>query len=300
MRVFVTGSTGWMGKVVVQELISANHQVLGLCRGDEKAAALEAAGAEVLRGTITDLDVLKKGASACDGVIHLAFIHDFNDYAAACITDRAAIEAIGSALEGTGKPFLITSGTMMAPHNRVVTEDDGPDMTSAFASLRGVSELLALGYADKGVRVHAMRLPPTVHGVGDQGFTAILAASSRANGAAPYVGDGQNRWCAVHRLDAAVAYRLALEKEGAASGVYHVVADEGVALKDIAEAIGARLGLPAVSKAVDEVTNYGLVAMSLPVDNPASSAKTKALLSWTPTHPSLLEDIKNGAYDVAK
>ncbi|KAH8888929.1 NAD(P)-binding protein [Thozetella sp. PMI_491] len=298
MRVFVTGATGGVGNFVVAELIANGHHVLGLCRDEAKAAILKASGAEPLIGGLADLDVLKQGASSCDAVIHLAFVHDFADMAGSCATDRAAITAMCSVIEGTSKPLVITSGTMMGPHGRVFTEDDGYDKNNPFTSARGASEDLVLGLASNGVRAFIMRLPPTVHCSGDPGFTAMLVGVAKQKGVSAYPGDGLNRWSAVHKADAAVAYRLAIEKAPVDGLVFHAVGEEGVTLKNIARAIGDKYNLPVESKATEEIQgHYGMASFAVPVDNPASSVKTRELLGWTPTQPSLLEDIANGAYD---
>jgi nucleoside-diphosphate-sugar epimerase len=295
MRVFMTGASGWIGSAVVPELITAGHEVVGLARSDDAAAALTAAGAEVRRGSLDDLDSLRAGAQSSDGVIHLAFKHDFSDYAGAGRTERAAVETIGNALEGSGRPFLFASGVALAAPGRVATERDvspmsGPD------SPRGGSEVLALGYAERGVRPVSLRFAPTVHGNGDHGFVSTLVRVAREKGASGYVGDGSNRWPAVHRLDAARMVSLALDKAPAGS-VVHGVGEQGVPARDIAEVIGRHLGVPAVSVAPEDAAeHFGWIATFFALDVPASSALTQQLLGWSPTHPGLIEDLEAGHY----
>jgi nucleoside-diphosphate-sugar epimerase len=297
MRVFVTGPTGWTGTEVVKELLRGGHQVLGLARSARSAAKLRELGVDVLDGDISQPEVLKQGATACDGTIHLAFIHDFSDYVGACAADRAAIAAIGDALEGSGKPFLMTSGIPPAG-GQPSTEDTLPD-SAGMGAERGKSETLALGYAARGVRACVVRIPITNHGAGDVGFTAHLIGAARAAGTAAYIGEGASRWGAVHRLDTAVCYRLALEK-GAAGSVFHAVGDEAVRQKDLAEAIGKKFGLKVESKPAAEVMAlWGPMGAFMALDNPASSAKTREQLGWKPVNASLIEDIENGAYDNA-
>ena len=296
MRVFVTGATGFIGQPLVRELVAAGHQVLGLARSEKSSALLASLGVEVHLGSLDDPASLAQGASVCDAVVHLAFIHDFADYAGACATDQAAISAMGDALKGRRGALVITSGTLMMPPGRLAHEDDATDKTSPVTSLRAASETVALGLAQHGVRVCVVRLPPTNHGEGDQGFVAGLVATAKEKGVAAYVGDGGNRWPATHRLDTATAFRLALEK-GEAGAVFHAVAEEGVRMKDIAAEIGKGLGVPVVSKtAQDAPQHFGFLGMVVPVDNPASSAKTREQLGWNPVQPTLLEDLKNGVY----
>jgi nucleoside-diphosphate-sugar epimerase len=296
MRVFVTGATGFIGTAVVNELIGSGHQVLGLARSDTSAEQLTAAGAEVQRGSLDDLDSLKRGAAACDGVIHCAFIHDFSDFVGACKTDREAIEAIGAALAGSGRPFVIASGTagVLAP-GRLATEEDNKD-TNSPAAVRGLSETLALSMVSRGVRSSSVRLPPTVHGEGDHGFVPQLINIARAKGFAAYIGDGFNRWPSVHRLDAAKLFRLVLEK-GSAGAKYHAVADEGVKIRDIAEVIGKHLNVPVVSQTPEEAAgHYGFLAFILSMDNYTSSKWTQEQLGWSPSQPALIADLDTTHY----
>ncbi|SDR81792.1 Nucleoside-diphosphate-sugar epimerase [Friedmanniella luteola] len=294
MRVFVTGASGWIGSAVVPELVAAGHQVVGLARSDQSAASVTASGAEVLRGSLDDLDSLAKGAAEADGVIHLAFNHDFSDYAGAGRTERAALETLASTLEGSGRPLLFAAGTAIVGPGRAITEHDaapgGPD------SPRGGGEQLALGYAERGVRTVSLRFAPTVHGAGDHGFVATLAGVARRTGVAGYVGDGGNRWSAVHVRDAARLVALALEQAPGGT-VVHAVAEEGVQARAIAEALGRGLGLPTRSIPPEEAAeHFGWIGMFFGLDIPASSAITRAALGWTPTHPTLLADLEAGHY----
>ena len=295
MRVFVTGASGFIGQAVVKELLGAGHQVLGLVRSDKGADSLSALGAEVHKGDLEDLESLKQGASASDAVIHLAFIHDFSDYVGNCAKDRVAIEAIGSVLVGTDRPFIITSGTLLLPPNRLATEDTPPDVDRP-AGVRGKAEQTVLAFASQGVRPSIIRLPPTNHGEGDHGFIAMLVNIAKAKGVSAYIGDGSQRWPAIHRLDTAKVYQLAVEK--AKSGdVLHAVAEEGVTIKEIAEAIGKQLNLPVVSKSAEEAQeHFGFLAMALVNDNPTSSEKTREQLGWKPVHSTLIADIEKGIY----
>ncbi|KDQ49598.1 hypothetical protein JAAARDRAFT_638494 [Jaapia argillacea MUCL 33604] len=296
MRVFVTGATGFVGSALVPQLIQAGHQVVGLARTDAAAESLHAAGAESVRGSLDDLEILSKAAASADGVIHAGFIHDFSNFVASCETDRRAIEAFGAALAGTNKPLVVTSGTMIASGgSTIATEEDGPKMVG---NPRGQSEELALALAEKGVRVSVIRLPPSVHGVGDHAFMPALIGIAKSKGEAAYVGDGSNRWPAVHRQDAVRLYRLALEKAPAGTRV-HAVGDEGVKIKDIAGVMGRQLGIPVVSKSAEEaVGHFGFLGHFIAVDNLTSSALTRERFGWTPTQPGLLADLEENYFKV--
>jgi nucleoside-diphosphate-sugar epimerase len=295
MRVFVTGATGFIGTAVVQELIGAGHQVLGLARSDAAAKSLAAAGVEVHRGSLDDAESLRRGAAGSDGVIHTAFIHDFSNIAAAGETDKLAIEALGAALAGSGRPFVVTSGTAHLRPGRLGTEDDAPDRSSA-ATHRIASEEAAIALASRGVRVSVVRLPPSVHGDGDHGFVPGLIGIAREKGVSAYVGDGFNRWPAVHRLDAAHLFRLALEK-GPAGSRFHGVADEGVPTRDIADVIGRRLGVPVVAKSLEQAAgHFGWLGSFFALDVPASGTRTQERLGWRPRQSGLLSDLERGHY----
>lgn len=288
MRVFVTGASGFIGSAVVDELIAAGHKVLGLARSDAAAASLIAAGADVHRGSLEDLDSLRSGAAAADAVLHTAFIHDFSKFQANCETDRRAIEAIGSVLAGSDRPFIVTSGTGIArTPGRPTTEEDAPDSEIP----RIASEQAAASVQALGVRVSVMRLPQ-VHDPVKQGLITYLIDVAREKGVSAYVGDGQNRWPAVHRLDAAHLYRLVLEK-GSAGARYHAVDEEGVPLRDIAEVIGKHLNVPVVSKSHEEAADhFGWLAHFAAFDIPASSQWTQEQLGWRPRGPGLISDLQ--------
>ncbi len=295
MKVFVTGASGWIGSAVVPELLSAGHEVVGLARSDSAAAGIAAAGAQVRRGSLDDLEGLRAGASEAEAVVHLAFKHDFSDFAGAGRTERAAIETIGDALKGSDAPFLFASGVAVRGPQAVLTERDASPF-SGVDSPRGGSEALAMEYAARGVRPVALRFPPTVHGEGDHGFMSVLVGIARERGAAGYVGDGASRWPAVHRSDAARAVRLALEN-ASATPVVHAVAEEGVPTRDIAEVIGRHLSVPMVSVAPDDAgAHFGWIGAFFALDVPASSTLTRELLGWTPAGPTLLEDLEAGSY----
>ena len=291
MRVFVTGASGWIGSAVVPELLGAGHQVLGLARSDDSAASIAAAGAEVLRGDLDDLDTLRAGAAGSDGVIHLAFIHDFTDFEASVTADRRAIETMGGMLEGSGKPLVIASGTPALP-GHVATERDESAPGSPVAG-RMANARAALGMAARGVRSSVVGLPRTVHGDGDRhGFIARLVGIARETGVSGYVGDGSNRWPAVHVLDAAHLFRLAVERAPAGSRL-HAVGDEGVPIRDIAAVIGRHLNVPTAPVPAGDL---GFLGQVLSIDQPASATLTRELLGWRPVQPGLIEDMDKGHY----
>ena len=295
MRVFVTGATGFIGSATVTELLAAGHQVLGLARNDAAAQTLERLGAEVHRGELADLDSLAAGARAADGVLHLAFIHDFHNYAESIEADRRAIQAMTRALEGSGKPFVGTSGTLLFGSGRAGTEADSLP-TEGHVHPRAAAEALVLGAATRGVRASLVRLAPTVHGRGDHGFIPFIIQRARQNGVAAYVGDGSNRWPAVHRLDAARLFRLALDKAVPGSR-FHGVAEEGIPMRAIAETIGRGLGVPARGLPPDQVAaHFDWMAGFVAIDNPSTSAITRESLDWRPDGPGLLNDLREGGY----
>ena len=292
MRVFVTGASGWIGSALVPQLLEAGHHVVGLARSDASADALAAAGAEVHWGSLEDPDLLRPAATKADAVVHLAFIHDFSDYDAANETDRRAIEVMGAALEGSDRPLVIASGVATTADGRAATEND----PAAPGFPRSLATTMTLALADKGVRTSVVRLPPTVHGRGDHGFITMLAATAREKGVAGYIGDGSNVWPAVHRSDAATAFRLALEQAPAGS-VWHAVAEEGVPTRQIADVIGRHLDVPTASIDPDDaVAHFGWLGAIWAINAPTSSAVTRDRLGWRPTGPGLLEDLEQGHY----
>ncbi|WP_282085556.1 SDR family oxidoreductase [Streptomyces tendae] len=304
MRVFVTGASGWIGSAVVPELIGAGHQVVGLARSDASAEALTAAGADVVRGTLDDLGVLRRAAADSDGVVHLAFKHDIafsGDFKGAGEADRRAVEVIGEALAGSGRPFTIASGTPSIP-GHVATERDGHDPDPAAAArgdaqhVRAATSELTLALAARGVRSSVVRLAPTNHGEGDNGFVPALIGIARAKGVSGYIADGANRWSAAHRLDSARLFRLALEKAPAGSTL-HAVAEEGLPVRDLAEVIGRHLDLPVESvPAAEAGAHFGWLAGPLAANRAASSVVTRELLGWRPVQPGLVEDLEQGHY----
>ncbi|QHC27861.1 SDR family oxidoreductase [Streptomyces sp. HF10] len=300
MRVFVTGASGWIGSAVVPELIGAGHQVVGLARSDASAQALTAAGAEVVRGSLDDLDVLRAAAAGSDGVIHLAFKHDVafsGGFQSAAEADRRAVDVLTEALAGSDRPFVLASGLAGLKPGRVATEQDMPVVEGDSPILiRAVTAQAVLACAERGVRSSVVRLSPTCHGDGDNGFMASLIGTAREKGVSGYPGEGANRWPAVHRLDAARLFRLAVEKAPAGT-VLHGAAEEGVPLREIAEVIGRRLKLPTASVGAEDLAgHFGWLSGFVGLDAPASSAATRALLDWEPTGPTLLADLEKGHY----
>ncbi|QYA16718.1 SDR family oxidoreductase [Rhizobium sp. AB2/73] len=293
MRIFVTGATGWVGSAVVKDLLATGYEVTGLARSPASAERLIAAGARVVHGSIEDINVLRAAAAQADAVIHTAFNHDWSRFAENCAADKHAIKALGAELEGTERPLIVTSGVALLAPGRLATEADvAPPVTERFPR---ASEAVVEELRGRGVRATTVRLAPTVHGVGDHGFVPRLAGIARDRGVSAYIGDGQNRWPAVHRLDAARIFRLALERT--AEGPFHAVAEQGVALKDIAEAIARRFDLPLVSKAAAEASeHFGWFALFVGLDAPTSSDRTRTLLNWTPEQPELLEDLARPDY----
>lgn len=296
MRVFVTGATGFIGSAIVQELIEAGHEVLGLARSDESATKLIEWGATVQRGSLTDLESLRQGVATTDGVIHAAFIHDFSDVTSAGEIDRLAIETMGNELAGTNRPFVVTSVIGHLASNELATEHSSPDQHS-MTKHRSASEQLALSLPAQGVRVSVIRLPPSVHGEGDTGgFIPTLIRIAQSKGVSAYIEEGHNHWPAVHRLDAIHLYRLALEKATSGS-MLHAVGEEGILLKDIATMIGQHLKLPVISIPLTEAkAHFGWLAHFTAIDIPASSQMTQQQLGWLPTHSTLLADLDGAIY----
>jgi nucleoside-diphosphate-sugar epimerase len=293
MRYFVTGASGWIGSAVIPELLGAGHQVVGLARSDSAAAAVEALGADVLRGELDDLESLRAGAATSDGVVHLGYSHDFSNMEKAAQMDVLAIETIGSTLEGTGRPLLIASGTLGLAVGRPGTEQDSPDPSM---HPRIANANLALSYADRGVRSLVVRFPPTVHGYGDHGFIATLVGIAREKGVSGYVDDGANCWSAVHRTDAAELVRLALQ-DAPAGSVLHSVAEEGVSTRLIADAIGRGLDMPVASiPSAEALDHFSWLGRFFGADARASNRLTRELLGWEPTHQGLLDDLDEGHY----
>ncbi|MFN8373052.1 MAG: SDR family oxidoreductase [Anaerolineae bacterium] len=292
MKVFVTGASGWIGSAVVRELIASQHQVLGLARSDKSAASITAAGAEVLRGDLDDLDSLRRGAAASDAVIHTAFKHDFANFAKAVETDRCAIETLGTTLAGSDRPLVVAAGTEGLVAGRIVTEDDTTTPT-----IGRFSEVAAMLFASQGVRVSIIRLPRSVHGEGDGGLVPQLINIARSKGVAGYPGDGSSRWPAVHRLDAAHLFRLALENAPTGARL-HAVADEGIPVRDIASIIGRHLNLPVVSVPLSEADDHfgPFLGRVFSFDCPSSSALTQQRFDWRPEQCGLIDDLEQGHY----
>lgn len=295
MRVFVTGASGWIGSAVIDELLAAGHEVTGLARSEASAAALDAKGAFVRRGDLDDLESIRAGAAASDAVIHLANKHDWSNPAASNAAERGAVQTIGDALVGTNRPFLLASGVAAVAQGRPATEKD-PSPFQGPESPRGGSENLAFDYVERGVGTVSLRVAPTVHGAGDHGFIAAIAAVAREKGVSAYAGDGSNRWAAVHRSDAGRLVALGLAKAPAGARL-HAVAEDGIPTRDIAEAIGRALHLPVTSIAADNVQDhFGWIGTFFAMDMSATSVLTRELLGWVPSGPTLIEDLDAGQY----
>jgi nucleoside-diphosphate-sugar epimerase len=294
MRVFVTGASGFVGSAIVKQLLQAGHQVLGLVRTDPAAEGLMKAGAEAHRGNLDDLESIQKGAALCDAVIHTAFNHDFTRFKANCENDHKVILALGAALAGSNRPLVITSGVGLLNYGRLVTENDKPAGSDLVP--RAATEEAANTVAGQGVNTYIVRLPPTVHDQGDHGFIPIIIGMAKEKGTSVYIGEGQNRWPAVHRLDAAVLYRLIIEKQPEQK-VYHAVAEEGIPFRQIATAIGQGLQLPTVGKeGQDAEAHFGWFKHFASLDCPASSEQSRKSLGWEPNQPGLFDDLASGVY----
>ena len=295
MRIFVTGASGFVGSAVVQELLGVGHQVLGLARSEAAAASIEAAGAKAHDGSLEDRESLRAGAAASDGVIHCGFNHDFSRFAENCLMDRLAIKAMADVLSGSDRPLIVTSGTGLVAPGQIVDEDTAP---ADAGRIPRQSEQAALAAFALGVKASIVRLPPSVHGLGDHGFVPILIGMAREKRRAIYVGEGLNQWPAVHRLDAAKVYRLVLEMGREAAGRrFHAVDEDGIPFRDIATAIGKGLGLPAVSASPEEAAQYFTwFSHFAAIDNRVSSARTREMLGWQPTQPGLLQELAEPHY----
>ena len=304
MRIFVTGASGWIGAAIVPRLVDSGHQVVALARSDAAATVVADSGAQVQRGSLDDLDVLREATAGSDGVIHAAFKHDLafsGDFQGAATADRRAVEAIGEVLAGSDRPFVIASGTLGLSPGRVATERDGHDLDAAEHYPAGPRTRMAtaehvLGLAHRGVRSSIVRLAPTVHGDGDHGFVATLVAIARNKGVSGYIGDGANRWPGVHRFDAAELFCLAVT-DAPAGSTLHGIAEEGVPIREVAEVIGRHLDLPVASISPDAAAeHFSWLAGFIGADSPASNTLTRELLGWEPTHPGLIEDLDQGHY----